>query len=102
MDRRLVVSTECPTCGAPLDFKEGSNAVRCQYCRSNLLITGRKHVLSYYVKPKVHPHNVLTQYWLNHIAQDTLALKDEAEAFETERLERLQDVASQPVDAAAS
>ena len=35
----LVVSTECPLCGAPLDFAEGSNAVRCQHCRSNLLVT---------------------------------------------------------------
>ena len=57
MDRRLVVSTECPTCAAPLDFPEGSNAVRCQYCRSNLLVTGRKQVLSYYIQPKVEPRD---------------------------------------------
>jgi len=50
---RLVVSTECPTCGAPLDFGEGSNAVQCLHCRSQLLVTGRKRVLSYYVAPKV-------------------------------------------------
>jgi DNA-directed RNA polymerase subunit RPC12/RpoP len=45
----LVVSTECPTCGAPLDFDEGSNAVRCDHCASNLLVTGRGQVLSYVV-----------------------------------------------------
>ncbi|NIO10281.1 MAG: hypothetical protein GTO40_20665 [Deltaproteobacteria bacterium] len=53
MAGHLVVSTECPLCGAPLDFAEGSNAVRCQHCRSNLLVTGRKQVLSYYVAPKL-------------------------------------------------
>jgi DNA-directed RNA polymerase subunit RPC12/RpoP len=47
----LVVATACPSCGAPLDFTEGSNAVTCQHCRSNLLVTGRKQVLSYYVPP---------------------------------------------------
>ncbi len=49
---RFVVSTECPTCGAPLDFNEGSNAVTCGHCRANLLVTGRKQVLSYYVRPQ--------------------------------------------------
>ncbi|HXX57001.1 MAG TPA: hypothetical protein VEI96_03265 [Thermodesulfovibrionales bacterium] len=52
----LVVSTECPSCGAPLDFSEGSNAVQCQHCRSNLLVTGRKQVLSYFVAPKLDEH----------------------------------------------
>lgn len=50
---RLVVSTECPTCGAPLDFAEGSNAVRCGHCRSNLLVTGRKQILSYSISPRL-------------------------------------------------
>lgn len=49
----VVVSTECPNCSAPLDFSEGANAVRCLNCRSNLLVTGRKQVLSYFVAPKV-------------------------------------------------
>jgi LSD1 subclass zinc finger protein len=49
----LVVAADCPSCGAPLDFTEGSNAVTCQHCRSNLLVTGRKQVLSYYVTPKL-------------------------------------------------
>lgn len=50
---RLVISTECPTCGAPLDFSEGSNAVTCGHCRSNLLVTGRRQILSYYVAPRL-------------------------------------------------
>jgi DNA-directed RNA polymerase subunit RPC12/RpoP len=50
---QLVVSTECPTCSGPLDFSEGSNAIRCPSCGSRLLVTGRKQVLSYWVKPKV-------------------------------------------------
>lgn len=54
--QRLDVSTECPSCGGPLDFKEGSNAVQCRYCGSNLLVTGRKQVLSYYVEPKTDEH----------------------------------------------
>src|SRR5690349_13465368 len=50
---QLVVSTECPTCSGPLDFSEGSNAIRCPSCSSRLLVTGRKQVLSYWVKPKI-------------------------------------------------
>jgi LSD1 subclass zinc finger protein len=57
MDGRLVVATECPTCGAPLDFTEGSNAVRCGHCGANLLVTGRKQVLSYYLAPKIEPRD---------------------------------------------
>ncbi|HZR83625.1 MAG TPA: hypothetical protein VFD92_21200 [Candidatus Binatia bacterium] len=49
----LVVSTECPTCGAPLHFDEGSSAVRCDHCGSSLLVTGRRRVLSYFVRPRV-------------------------------------------------
>lgn len=50
---QLVVSTECPTCSGPLDFSEGANALRCPSCGSHLLVTGRKQVLSYWVKPSV-------------------------------------------------
>jgi DNA-directed RNA polymerase subunit RPC12/RpoP len=50
---QLVVSTECPTCSGPLDFSEGANALRCPSCGSHLLVTGRKQVLSYWVKPTV-------------------------------------------------
>ena len=50
---QLVVATECPSCGAPLDVSEGANAIRCGNCRSNLLVTGRKQVLSYYVPARV-------------------------------------------------
>lgn len=50
---RLVVATDCPSCGAPLDFSEGSNMVRCGHCRSNLLVTGRKQVLSYSIQPRL-------------------------------------------------
>jgi LSD1 subclass zinc finger protein len=51
-----VVSTECPSCAAPLDFSEGTNAVQCLHCHSKLLVTGRKKVLSYFVSPAVD-HN---------------------------------------------
>ena len=51
-NRRLAVSTECPTCSAPLDFSEGSNAIRCGHCRSNLLVTGRGQILSYAIEPR--------------------------------------------------
>jgi DNA-directed RNA polymerase subunit RPC12/RpoP len=50
---QLVVATECPNCGASLDVSEGTNTVRCESCRSNLLVTGRKQVLSYYVPARV-------------------------------------------------
>ncbi len=49
----FIVSTKCPSCDAPLDFSEGSNAVKCGHCGSNLLVTGRKQVLSYYVAPRL-------------------------------------------------
>ena len=49
-----VVSSECPSCGAPLDFSEGSNAVRCQHCESHLLVTGRTQLLSYSIAPTVN------------------------------------------------
>jgi len=50
---QVVVSTECPSCGGPLDFSEGTNAIRCPSCRSTLLVTGRKQVLSYWIAPRV-------------------------------------------------
>lgn len=49
----LTVSAVCPQCGAPLDFTHGSNAVKCCHCNSNLLVTGRKQLLSYYVPAKL-------------------------------------------------
>lgn len=61
MADRFVVSTECPTCGAPLDFAEGSNTVRCGHCRSNLLVTGRKQVLSYSIAPKLEAHRAVAK-----------------------------------------
>ena len=69
MIHRLTVSTECPTCGAPLDFAEGSNAIHCAYCRSNLLVTGRKQVLSYYIAPKVNFHRAVTEVVSAHKAK---------------------------------
>lgn len=66
MANRCVVSTECPTCGAPLDFGEGSNAVRCSHCRSNLLVTGRKQVLSYSIAPRLDAHRVMAKAVVGH------------------------------------
>ena len=53
MNGRFTVASECPSCGAPLDFREGSNALRCGHCRSHLLVTGRKQVLSYAIPPSL-------------------------------------------------
>ena len=50
---QVVVSTECPTCSGPLDFSEGTNAIRCPSCGSTLLVTGRKQVLTYWVAPRI-------------------------------------------------
>lgn len=61
MVHRFTVSTECPNCAAPLDFTEGSNAVRCLHCQSNLLVTGRKQVLSYFVAPKLDAQGALAK-----------------------------------------
>ncbi len=61
MSGRLVVHTECPTCGAPLDFSEGSNAIQCKHCRSNLLVTGRGQVLSYAVSPRLDRHGAIVR-----------------------------------------
>jgi len=53
MKERLLVSIECPNCGGPLDFAEGSNAIHCGHCRTNLLVTGRKQLLAYTIPPRV-------------------------------------------------
>jgi LSD1 subclass zinc finger protein len=66
MDNGLVVSTECPACGGPLDFSEGSNAVRCPFCRSNLLVTGRKQSLSYYIAPKLVLERAVARVMIAH------------------------------------
>ena len=50
---RYVVATSCPRCGAPLDFAEGSNAVRCAHCATVLLVTGRRRVLRWVIRPRV-------------------------------------------------
>ena len=50
---RLTVSTNCPNCGAAIDFGEGTNALECDHCRSRLLVTGHGRVLSYFVSPKL-------------------------------------------------
>ena len=66
MDSRLSVSTTCPTCGAPLDFSEGSNAVQCGYCHSNLLVTGHRQILSYFITPKLDAKPATTRVLLAH------------------------------------
>ncbi|MBY0275965.1 hypothetical protein K2Z84_11515 [Candidatus Binatia bacterium] len=47
----FVVATSCARCGAPLDFAEGSNAVRCAHCGTVLLVTGRRRVLRWAIRP---------------------------------------------------
>ncbi len=69
MATRLTVSTQCPTCGADLDFSEGSNAVQCRFCNSSLLVTGRKHVLSYSMAPKLNKHRAVARVLLAHKEQ---------------------------------
>ena len=49
----FVVASTCPRCAAPLDFAEGSNAVRCAHCGTVLLVTGRRRVLRWAVRPRV-------------------------------------------------
>ncbi|MCI0526615.1 MAG: hypothetical protein L0Y56_04065 [Nitrospira sp.] len=66
MNNRLIVSTECPTCGAPLDFSEGSNAIQCNHCQSHLLVTGRKQVLSYSITPKLDAHRAVARAMIAH------------------------------------
>jgi len=66
MNTRLVVSTECPSCGAPLDFSEGSNAIQCLHCHSHLLVTGRKQVLSYSIVPKLNAHRAVARAMIAH------------------------------------
>lgn len=56
---RFAVATACPCCGAPLDFGEGSNAIRCAHCSVNLLVTGRRRVLSYFIPPKLDAGHAL-------------------------------------------
>lgn len=53
MNAAAVVSAECPTCGAPLDFEDVARAIRCGHCRSQLLVTGRRQVLTYEIEPRI-------------------------------------------------
>jgi len=69
MTTRLVVSTRCPTCDGPIDFSLGNNAIQCQFCRSNLLVTGRKQVLSYYIAPKLNAHRAVAKANIAHKAK---------------------------------
>jgi DNA-directed RNA polymerase subunit RPC12/RpoP len=69
MATRLTVSTQCPTCGADLDFSEGTNAVQCRFCTSNLLVTGRKQVLSYSIAPTLDKHRAVARVLLAHKEQ---------------------------------
>ena len=48
-----VVAAECPSCGAPLDLNDVVRAVRCDHCRSPLLVTGRRETLSYSIAPSL-------------------------------------------------
>lgn len=48
----FVVASSCARCGAPLDFAEGSNAVRCAHCGTVLLVTGRRRVLRWAIRPR--------------------------------------------------
>lgn len=66
MANRVVVSTKCPTCDAPLDFSEGTNAVTCRFCQSNLLVTGRRQLLSYFIAPKLRLHRAVARTMLAH------------------------------------
>lgn len=64
-----IVSTECPSCSAPLDFSEGTNCVECGHCRSKLLVTGRKQVLSYFIRPKVDHYRAIAAAMKAHQEQ---------------------------------
>lgn len=48
-----VVAAECPSCGAPLALNDVVRAVRCDHCRSPLLVTGRRETLSYSIAPRL-------------------------------------------------
>lgn len=72
MNSRLIVSTECPTCGASLDFTEGSHAIQCGHCRSRLLVTGRKQLLSYAISPKLDVHRAAAKALLAQKPEDIL------------------------------
>jgi LSD1 subclass zinc finger protein len=49
----FTVSTRCPSCGAGLEYQAGSNAVKCSYCGSAHVVTGRGRILSYYFPEKI-------------------------------------------------
>lgn len=49
----LQVATECPLCGGPLELPEASSAAHCDHCGADLLVTGRRQVLSYEIPARV-------------------------------------------------
>ncbi|HET6370266.1 MAG TPA: hypothetical protein VFG95_03670, partial [Nitrospiria bacterium] len=53
MNGPLRVAAACPTCGASVEFEEGSQIFRCDYCGSVLWITGYQQTLTYHILPKL-------------------------------------------------
>jgi len=53
MNGPLRVSTACPTCGASIDFEEGTQAFRCGFCGSMLWITGYHRTLTYSISERI-------------------------------------------------
>jgi predicted RNA-binding Zn-ribbon protein involved in translation (DUF1610 family) len=49
----LQVATACPLCGGPLEMPEASSAAHCDHCGADLLVTGRRQVLSYEIPARI-------------------------------------------------
>lgn len=56
----FTISTRCPSCGAELEYQAGCNAVRCSYCGSAHVITGRGRTLSYYFPDRTTAKQAVT------------------------------------------
>ncbi len=52
-ESQVKIQIHCPQCGGEIDFLDEAQAFRCAFCGSTLLITGRKGVLRYVLRPQI-------------------------------------------------
>jgi len=56
--QRLKVTVSCPSCGAPIEFLEGSNVSCCPFCNLPLFFQSPEKVLSYYLESKLSQREI--------------------------------------------
>src|SRR5512135_3444631 len=48
---QIKILIHCPQCRGDIEFLEEAHVIRCAFCGSSLLVTGRERVLRYVLSP---------------------------------------------------